>query len=106
MAAKEFVYGLEAAGGVLISAPLVSLITPEDLPGDLSATGPGVVRQATTGADLSVFQASSTGETSGFTAGSGTPVLDDSTFTGGIGSTAYNLNDIVKALKQSKLLAD
>lgn len=106
MAAKEFVYGLEAAGGVLISAPLASLITPEDLPGDLSATGPGVVIQASSGADLTVFQASGTGETAGFTAGSGAAVLDDSTFTGNVGSTAYNLNDIVKALKMAKMLAD
>ena len=52
-----------------------------------------------------VVQPSGTGETVGFTAGSGTAVLDDSTFTGNIGSTAYRINDIVKALKQTGILA-
>lgn len=52
-----------------------------------------------------VVQPSGTGETTGFTAGSGTAVNDDSTFTGNIGSTAYRINDIVKALKQLGLLA-
>lgn len=73
---------------------------------DLSGTGPGVVIQSANGGTLSAFQASGTGETTGFTAGSGTPVNDDSTFTGNVGSTAYRINDIVKALKQAKLLAD
>jgi len=52
-----------------------------------------------------VVQPASTGETIGFTAGTGASVNNDSTFTGGIGTTAYNLNDVVKALKQSGLLA-
>lgn len=52
-----------------------------------------------------VAQPSGTGETLGFTAGSGTGVNDDSTFTGNIGSTAYRINDIVKALKQIGALA-
>lgn len=52
-----------------------------------------------------VVQPSSTGTNTGFTAGSGTAVKDDSTFTGGIGSTAYNASDIVKALKQLGALA-
>jgi hypothetical protein len=34
-----------------------------------------------------------------YSAGSGTPVLDDSKFTGGMGSKAYTLNDVVAALK-------
>ena len=34
-----------------------------------------------------------------YSAGSGTPVLDDSKFTGGAGSKAYTLNDVVAALK-------
>lgn len=46
-----------------------------------------------------VAQHSSTGQTSGFTAGSGTAVNDDSTFTGGTGSKAYTVGDIVRALK-------
>lgn len=52
-----------------------------------------------------VVQPSGTGETVGFTAGSGTGVNDASTFTGNIGSTAYRINDIVKALKQAGILA-
>lgn len=52
-----------------------------------------------------VAQQSGTGETTGFTAGTGTAVKDDSTFTGNIGSTAYRINDIVKALKNLGLLA-
>lgn len=52
-----------------------------------------------------IIQPSGTGETTGFTAGSGTGVNDDSTFTGNVGSTAYRISDIVKALKQLGLLA-
>ncbi len=47
-----------------------------------------------------VVQPHCTGESDGFTVGSGTPMLADSTFTGGIGDKAYNISDIVKALKQ------
>ncbi len=53
-----------------------------------------------------VAQPSGTGETTGFTAGAGTGVNDDSTFTGNIGSTAYRVNDVVKALKQLGVLAE
>ena len=52
-----------------------------------------------------VVQPSGTGETVGFTAGAGTGVNDDSTFTGNVGATAYRINDIVKALKQAGILA-
>lgn len=52
-----------------------------------------------------VVQPSSTGETLGFTAGSGTAVNDDSTFTGNVGTTAYRINDIVKHLKNIGVLA-
>jgi len=52
-----------------------------------------------------IVQPSGTGETSGFSAGSGTGVNDDSTFTGNVGSTAYRISDIVKALKQAGMLA-
>lgn len=52
-----------------------------------------------------VVQHSSTGETTGFSAGSGTAVNDDSTFTGNVGSTAYTISDVVKALKNIGLLA-
>ena len=52
-----------------------------------------------------IVQPSGTGETTGFTAGSGTAVLDDSTFTGNSGSKAYRVNDIVKALKAAGIMA-
>jgi len=52
-----------------------------------------------------VAQPDTTGTTTGFTAGSGTAVLDDSTFTGDTGSTAYTIGDVVKALKDLGLLA-
>ena len=38
-------------------------------------------------------------------AGSGTPVLDDSKFTGGAGSKSYTLNDVVAALKACGIMA-
>ena len=52
-----------------------------------------------------VVQQSGAGETTGFTGGSGTTARDDSTFTGNVGSTAYTISDIVKALKNLGLLA-
>lgn len=52
-----------------------------------------------------VAQPSATGETTGFTAGAGTAVKDDSTFTGNVGSTAYRINDIVKHLKNLGIIA-
>ena len=52
-----------------------------------------------------VGQPSSTGEVSGVTAGSGTTLNDDSTFTGGVGTSAYTVSDIVRHLKNLGLLA-
>jgi hypothetical protein len=52
-----------------------------------------------------VVQQATTGTTTGFTAGAGTAVLSDSTFTGGTGSAAYTIGDVVKALKNLGLLA-
>jgi hypothetical protein len=52
-----------------------------------------------------IAQPSSTGETTGFTAGGGTGVTDASTFTGNVGATAYRLSEIVKHLKNLGLIA-
>ena len=67
----------------------------------IKANGTGVGLYAAT----PVAQHSSTGETVGFTAGAGTGVNDDSTFTGNVGATAYRISDIVKALKNIGLIA-
>lgn len=48
---------------------------------------------------------SGTGTATGFTQSTGTIVMDASTFTGGSGSTAYRISDIILALKNLKLLA-
>ena len=53
-----------------------------------------------------VVEPSSTGETTGFTAGAGTAVNDASTFTGNVGSTAYRISDVVKHLKNLGLIAE
>lgn len=52
-----------------------------------------------------VIQPATTGTVTGFTAGAGTAVLDDSTFTGNTGAAAYTIGDIVRALKGLGLLA-
>lgn len=50
-------------------------------------------------------QLAAAGVTSGHTAGTGATVADDSTFTGGVGTTAYTIGDVVKALKELGKLA-
>lgn len=55
---------------------------------------------------LASNEQSTTGTTTGFTAGSGTAVNDDSTFTGDLGATAYTIGDVVRALKTVGILAD
>lgn len=52
-----------------------------------------------------IVQPNTTGTATGFTAGAGTSVTDASTFTGGVGSTAYRISDIIKALKDLGLIA-
>lgn len=52
-----------------------------------------------------VVQPSTTGTTTGFTAGSGTAAKSDSTYTGNTGTAAYTVGDIVNALKKLGLLA-
>ncbi len=52
-----------------------------------------------------VAQQATTDTVDGFTAGSGTAVKDDSTFTGDSGTAAYTIGDIVLALKNLGILA-
>ena len=52
-----------------------------------------------------VAQQATTGTTTGFTANTGTTVHNESTFTGGSGTKAYRVSDIVLALKNLGLLA-
>lgn len=52
-----------------------------------------------------VVQQATTGTTTGFTAGAGTTAKSDSTYTGGSGSSAYTVGDIVLALKNLGFLA-
>ena len=49
-------------------------------------------------------QATATVSSDGFSAANGTAVLDGSTFTGGYGSKAYHISDIVLALKQCGIM--
>lgn len=76
---------------------------------DLQAGGASKIKISTVGIGLftatPVAQPSSTGQTAGFTAGVGTSVLDDSTFTGGTGTKAYTVGDVVKHLKALGALA-
>lgn len=52
-----------------------------------------------------VPQQNTTGTTTGFTAGSGTTAHVDSTYTGNLGTTAYTMGDVVRALKKLGILA-
>ena len=51
-------------------------------------------------------QQSGTGEATGTSGGSGTALHANATITGNVGSTAYTVGDIVKALKTLGLLAE
>jgi len=93
-------------GAVTVNATLGAATTVSTL----TVTGNAAIGDAATdtfglyGA-TPVAQPATTGQTSGFTAGSGTAVLSDSTFTGGTGTKAYTIGDIVKHLKALGILA-
>lgn len=88
--------------------------------GALSFPAGAVLSAATSGAGLmvggaaaqklgfwgatAVGQPSTSGTLTGFTASTGTAVVDASQFTGGTGSAAYTVGDVVKALKTVGLL--
>jgi len=56
-------------------------------------------------AQTPIVQPTSTGQTAGHTAGAGAGVTADSTFTGGTGTKAYTIGDVVRHLKLVGLLA-
>lgn len=51
-------------------------------------------------------QHSTTGNVAGFAAGAGTASKSDSVWTGGVGSTAYTVGDVVRALKNLGIMAE
>lgn len=105
-AAQRTTLGLGTA-----DTPTFGGLTIADAGNVVLATGTGTKIGTATGQKLGfynatpVIQQAGTGETVGFTAGGGTTVTDASTFTGNVGSTAYRISDIVKALKNLGLLA-
>lgn len=50
-----------------------------------------------------VSQPTATGSTAGFASGSGTNITVDATFTGGLGTTAFTVDDIVRKFKEMGL---
>jgi hypothetical protein len=91
----------EAAGG---EGSFALLNVDELVVGELGLTCEGAVDCASliTTAPMSIANVGSTGQTAGFTAvGTSGVVAPESTFTGGLGATAYTVGDIVKMLKQA-----
>ena len=92
-------------------SPTFAGLTIADTGNIVLATGTGTKIGTATGQKLGFYNAtpvaqhSSTGETAGATGSSGTTVHVTATFTGNVGSTAYTISDIVKALKNLGLLA-
>jgi hypothetical protein len=72
-----------------------------------SATGIGIAAAADKlgfyGATPVVLH-TTTGNVAGFAAGAGTASKSDSVWTGGVGSTAYTVGDVVRALKNLGLM--
>jgi hypothetical protein len=105
-AAQRTTLGLGTA-----DSPTFAGLTIADAGNVVLATGTGTKIGTATGQKLGfynaapVIQQATTGTTTGFTAGSGTAAKDDSTFTGNVGSAAYTIGDIVRALKNLGLMA-
>ena len=112
-----------AAGAVTVTLPAVTdtlaVLGANTFTGAQTLSDVDIVLGTTTGTKIGtaitqklgfynatpVVQQATTGTTAGFTANSGTTVRDDSTFTGGSGTKAYRVSDIVLALKNLGLLA-
>jgi len=92
-------------------SPTFAGLTIADTGNIVLATGTGTKIGTATSQKLGFYNAapvvqySTVGTTTGFTAGSGSAVLADSTFTGDSGATAYTIGDVVRALKTLGLLA-
>lgn len=101
-------YSLFVSGGESRFQGTVSLSSGTNL---VFGTGTGSRIGSTTGEKIGfwgatpIVQPSSTGQLVGFTAGGGTTATDESTYTGGVGSTAYTVGDIVRHLKNIGLIA-
>jgi hypothetical protein len=92
-------------------SPTFAGLTIADAGDIVLATGTGTKIGTATGQKIGFFNATpvaqqaGTGETTGATGGSGTNVHVSATFTGNVGSAAYTISDIVKALKNLGILA-
>jgi hypothetical protein len=92
-------------------SPTFAGLTIADAGNIVLATGTGTKIGTATSQKLGFFNAApvvqqaGTGETTGATGGSGTTVHTNATFTGNVGSAAYTISDVVKALKNLGLLA-
>jgi hypothetical protein len=92
-------------------SPTFAGLTIADAGNIVLATGTGTKIGTATGQKLAfynatpVVQQAGTGETTGVSGGSGTNIHANATFTGNVGSAAYTISDVVKALKNLGLLA-
>lgn len=99
-----------AASGSFTVASITALTVPN---GGTIATGTGTGAKigTATGQKLGFFNATpvtqqgTTGTTAGFTSGAGTTAKQDSVYTGGTGTAAYTVGDVVLALKNLGFLA-
>lgn len=92
------------------SVAVSSTVTMSDGANLIGGTGTGTKIGSSTAQKFAFFastpvaQQSTTGTTTGFGAGSTSTVFKDSTFTGGSGSSAYTVGDMVLALKNLGLM--
>jgi hypothetical protein len=104
--------GSQLSGSISINAPAGSSLGPGAINIGDSAGGVNSINVGYNGSTpiglygaTATGQYSTTGTVTGFSAGSSVAVNSDSTFTGGIGSTAYTTGDVVRALKKLGVMA-